>query len=64
MLTVDCLGFRVESHTPHGSQSPFGVASDETGQLNVALSGATEESALSEEGKWRGLHSSFLIPHS
>ena len=30
-----------------------GVASDETGQLNVALSGATEESALAEDGKVR-----------
>ena len=30
---------------------PLGVASDETWQLNVALSGATEESALSEDGK-------------
>ena len=33
---------------------PFGVASGETGQLNVALSGVTEESALSEDGKGRG----------
>ena len=33
----------------------MGVASGETGQLNVALSGATEESALSEDGKGRGL---------
>ncbi len=30
---------------------PLGVASDETGQRNVALSGATEDSALSEDGK-------------
>ena len=41
----------VRNNTPDGSPSPLGVASDETGQLNVALSGATEESALSEDGK-------------
>ena len=34
--------------------SPLGVASGETGQLNVALSGATSESALSEDGKGGG----------
>ena len=41
----------VHAYTPHGTPSPLGVASGETGQLNVALSGATEESALSEDGK-------------
>ena len=40
---------------PLACLSPLGVASGETGQLNVALSGATEESALSEDGKGRGL---------
>jgi hypothetical protein len=40
-----------DAYTPHGNLSPLGVASDATGQLNVALSGATEESALSEDGK-------------
>ena len=40
---------------------PFGVASGETGQLNVALSGATEEIALSEDGKGRGLLSTESV---
>jgi hypothetical protein len=40
-----------DAYTPYGNLSPLGVASDATGQLNVALSGATEESALSEDGK-------------
>lgn len=44
---------------------PFtGVASDETGQLDVALSGATEKSALFEEGQSVGQRgSSILKPH-
>lgn len=32
-----------------------GVATDETGQLDVALSGATEKSALFEDGQSEGL---------
>ena len=42
-----------------------GVASDETGQLNVALSGATEESALAEDGKVRRTERTFVfrLPH-
>ena len=43
-----------DAYTPHGNLSPLGVASDETGQLNVALSGATSESALFEDGKGGG----------
>ena len=57
----NCERYIVYAYTPHGTLSPLGVASDETGQLNVALSGATEESVLSEEGKGRGL--SFLTPN-
>ena len=49
------------TYTPHGTLSPLGVASDETGQLNVAMSGATEESALSEDGKGGGFSIGRLI---
>ena len=42
-----------------------GVTSDETGQLDVALSGATEDSALSEDGQSEGQRGPLisLVPH-
>jgi len=38
-----------------------GVATEETGRLNVSLSGATEASALAEDGRPEGQRGSFLM---
>ena len=47
--------------TPRMILPILGVASDETGQPDVVLSGAAEESALSEDGQSEGQRGSSLL---